>query len=346
MPEFNIGSRTVGDGHPPLVIAEIGINHGGSLETARLMVDSAARAGAEIVKHQTHFIEDEMSPSARDVIPGNATTSIWEIMEKASLSPAEESQLKSYTETSGITYLSTPFSRSAADFLQSLGVLAFKIGSGECNNYPLVEHIARFGKPVILSTGMNSVESIRPSVEILRARQIPFALLHCTNVYPTPQRLVRLGAMIELKDAFPDAVIGLSDHTLSNNACLAAVALGAAIVERHFTDTRERIGPDIACSMDERDLRDLIRGTIEVADSLGGSKGPVSEEGPTMAFAFSTAVAIRDIAAGEALSLDNLWLRRPAVGEIGPSHFPSVLGKSTARAISKGTHLRWEDISL
>ena len=236
MAEFQIAGRWIGDNHPPVVIVEIGINHEGSLPLAISMVDAAIDAGAEIIKHQTHIIEDEMSDEAKSVIPGNTDVSIYEIMERCALSEEDERCLMDHVQKRGAIFISTPFSRAAVDRLVKFDIPAFKIGSGECNNYPLVKYIAGFGKPVIISTGMNSIESVRPSVEILRLANVPFALLHCTNVYPTPPELVRLGAMSRLKDAFLDAVIGLSDHTTSNYPCLGAVALGASILERHFTD--------------------------------------------------------------------------------------------------------------
>src|SRR5262245_59349503 len=176
---MQIGTRTVGDDSPPLVIAEIGINHEGDVAKARRMVDDAARAGCECVKFQCHVIDDEMIPAAGRVIPGNATESILAIMQRCALTDEQDRALKAYVEQRGMIYLSTPFSRAAANRLQAMDVAAYKIGSGECNNYPLVRHIARFGKPVILSTGMNDIDSVRPSVDILRYAGVPFALLHC-----------------------------------------------------------------------------------------------------------------------------------------------------------------------
>ncbi|MGB0720264.1 MAG: N-acetylneuraminate synthase family protein, partial [Bdellovibrionales bacterium] len=238
MKEIKIAKRPVGLDHPPLVIAEIGINHNGSLDIAKEMVDAAARAGCEVVKFQSHVVEDEMSHHARDTIPGNADISIYEIMESCALSEAEEIEIKSYVESKGMIFLSTPFSRAAADRLERMGVLAYKIGSGECNNYPLVEHIAKFGKPVICSTGMNSLDQIARTVEIFEKHKTDYVLLHCTNIYPTPPALVRLGAMKAMQERFPGAILGLSDHTLNNAACLASVALGACVLERHFTDRK------------------------------------------------------------------------------------------------------------
>ncbi len=193
---FEIHGRKIGPDYPPLVIAEIGINHEGSFDKAIRMVDDALASGCECVKFQYHVIEDEMIPN--DVIPGNATESIWDIMKRCALSDSDEARLKSYVESKGLIYLSTPFSRVAANKLELLGVNWYKIGSGECNNYPLIQHVATFGKPVILSTGMNDINSIRPSVEILRRAKVPFALLHCTSMYPTPYDKVRLALFLSL----------------------------------------------------------------------------------------------------------------------------------------------------
>jgi len=193
VPELNVAGRRVGPEHPPLVIAEIGINHEGDVAKALRMVDDAAAAGCECVKFQSHVIDDEMIPN--DVIPGNASESIWDIMERCALTEDEERTVKSYVESKGLIFLSTPFSRAAAERLESMDVPAYKIGSGECNNYPLVEHIAKYGKPVIMSTGMNDIASIAPAVEIFRRHDVPYALLHVTSMYPTPYDKVRLGAI-------------------------------------------------------------------------------------------------------------------------------------------------------
>ena len=259
------------------------------------MAEAAIAAGAEVIKHQTHIVEDEMSDEAKEIVPGNADDSIFNIMEQCALSENEEYELKHYIEKQGCIFISTPFSRSAVDRLEKFDVPAYKIGSGECNNYPLVELIASKGKPIILSTGMNTVETVRPAVDIIRSFNIPFALLHCTNVYPTPPNLVRLGAMQILKDEFPDAIVGLSDHTLNNNTCIGAIALGASIVERHFTDSMEREGPDIICSMDGTEMKKLIQAAQELHLAKGNEKAPVEAEKATMAFAFASVVASSNI---------------------------------------------------
>ena len=222
--EFEIKSRKIGFHHDPLVIAEIGINHGGSLELAKKMADLAIEAGVDVVKHQTHIVEDEMSKEADKDVIEYIGKSIYKLMDDCSLSLDEEIELKDYVESKGCIYLSTPFSRAASNFLNEIDVPAFKIGSGECNNYPLIDHIAKFGKPIILSTGMNDYESIKTSVEILEERKVSYALLHTTNIYPTPHHLVRLNAISEMYKIFPECVIGFSDHTTDNLVSFGAVA--------------------------------------------------------------------------------------------------------------------------
>lgn len=344
MPNFKIGSRWIGDDHPPVVIAEIGINHEGSLDLAIVMADAAIDAGAEIVKHQTHVIEDEMSDEAKAVIPGNAEVSIYEIMERCALDEDSERQLMQHVHSRGAIFISTPFSRAAAERLRRFDVPAVKIGSGECNNYPLVKHVAKMGKPVIVSTGMNTIQTVRPTVEILRNAGVPFALLHCTNIYPTPPRLVRLGAMVRLREAFPDAVVGLSDHTVSNDTCLGSVALGASILERHFTDRMDRPGPDVVCSMDPAALTALINGSRTIFEARGGEKEPVAEEAPTIAFAFASVVCIRDISPGEVLTEENIWVKRPGGGDFGVLDYDRLIGKRARLPVVRGRQIRREQV--
>ena len=263
---LEIAGRRVGPDFPPLVIAEIGINHEGSLETAVELADCALRNGAEVIKHQTHIISDEMS------------------------------------------------------------------------------YVARLGKPMIVSTGMNSIESLRPTVQIMREHSVPFALLHCTNIYPTDPELVRLNAMEELADAFPDAVVGLSDHSLTNYPCIGAVALGASILERHFTDSYSRPGPDISCSMDGPGLAQLIEASRIVHAARGSGKGPIPEEAATIAFAFASVAVTGAVKAGEILTESNIFPMRPAGGDFGVADYDSLLGRRASRDLEPGTQLRKSDV--
>jgi sialic acid synthase SpsE len=341
---INISGRHIGDDYPPLVIVEIGINHEGSLDTAFQLVDAAWKSGAEMIKHQTHVVEDEMSKAAKNVIPGNSDVSIYDIMERCALNEEDEIRLKEYVESKGMIFISTPFSRAAADRLERMGLEAYKIGSGECNNYPLIEHVASFGKPMIVSTGMNDIASVAKTVDIMEGANIDFALLHTTNLYPTPVHLVRLGAMEELQNAFPETVIGLSDHTTSNLACFASVALGASILERHFTDRMDRPGPDIINSMDPVALRELILGSEDIAKMRGGTKKAADEEQVTIDFAFATVVSIKNIKKGEVFTKDNLWVKRPGTGEILAESYKSMLGKVALCDIETDTHLEWLNV--
>ncbi|MEM6962157.1 MAG: N-acetylneuraminate synthase family protein, partial [Myxococcota bacterium] len=258
---FAIRGRFIGDAHPPYVIPEIGINHEGDMNKALQMIDDAKAAGAECVKFQCHILEDEMSDAAKKVVPGNASESIWEIMSRCALSESQAKDLKAYAEDLGLTYLCTPFSRAAADRLESMGVDAYKIGSGECNNYPLIDHIASFGKPIILSTGMNDLASIARAVEVLEKRSASYALLHCTSMYPTPYPKVRLGALDEMRRRFPGVTLGLSDHSLGNWTCFGAIPLGARVLEKHFTSDRNWPGPDVPISITPRELSELVEGS-------------------------------------------------------------------------------------
>jgi sialic acid synthase SpsE len=343
-PEFIIKNRKIGYRYDPVVIAEIGINHQGSLKIAKKMVDAAVYAGAEIIKHQTHIVSEEMSYLAKKTIPGNSHKSIYDIIDECSLDENDERELMLHTISKGAIFISTPFSKAAADRLQNFDIPAFKIGSGECNNYPLIEYISSFGKPIILSTGMNDLKSVKKAVDIFRKKKIPFALLHTTNLYPTPPNLVRLGAMSELKQVFPDAIVGLSDHTTDNLSCLGAVALGASILERHFTDSKSRFGPDIVCSMDPKELTELIKGSAILKQERGGNKNIlIAEEQVTRDFAFSTVVTITEIKKNELFSKKNIWVKRPGIGQIKAENYESILGKRATRDIGKDEHLSWRD---
>lgn len=343
-PFITIGKRKIGPDFTPFVIAEIGINHEGNFKKAIRMVDDAFKAGCECVKFQSHVIEDEMIPEAKKVIPGHTKDSIYEIMERCALSEKEEIKLKKYVEKLGMIYLSSPFSRAAADRLNKMGVKGFKIGSGECNNYPLIDHIASFKKPIVLSTGMNDIASIKIAVKTIKKHKTPFALFHCTSLYPTPYTKVRLGGIEELRKNFPGIPIGLSDHSIGNYTSFAAVALGASLIEKHFTSNKKWSGPDIPISIDPKELKDLIIGVDAIHKSLGGKKGILKEEKPTIDFAYACVVSITDIKAGEKFTRVNIWVKRPGTGQIKAIDFPKVLGKTALNYIKKDTQIKWKDL--
>ena len=341
---FKLGKRVVSSNHYPLIIAELGINHNGSLKKAKYLVDCAFRAGAEIIKHQTHIAEDEMSLEAKKIIPSHTKENIFDIIKKCSLSEEDEFKLMKYTKKRGMLFISTPFSRMAVDRLVKFKVPAFKIGSGECNNYPLIEYIAKHRKPIILSTGMNSIETIKPAVKIIRKYKIPFVLLHCTNIYPTPSKLIRLDAINVLKKTFPDALVGLSDHSETIFPCLGAIALGACVVEKHFTDDKKSNGPDISASMDAEELKTLIKGSKIIFETKGNQKKSVGDEKSTSQFAFASLVATEEIKKGEKITKKNCFPKRPGTGYFLAKDYKYILGKRTSRKVIKNTLIKKRDI--
>lgn len=341
---MKIANRKIGPKEPPLVIAEIGINHGGNLNVAMNMVTAAHKAGCEMVKHQTHFVEDEMTDEAKAIFPPNADVSIWDVMKTCALSKDDEISLKTHTESLGMIYISTPFSRKAADFLAEIGVTGFKIGSGEANHLPLIRHIANFGKPVILSTGMQTIESLSPSVKALDDAGIEYALLECTNLYPSPPEIVSLQGITELRKAFPRAVIGFSDHSIGPEMGIASVALGACILERHFTDSRYRKGPDIPCSMDPAELRFLIDRTKEIHTALNNPKMRTAPEEDVYRFARGTVVADMDLPENHVIGEKDIWARRPGTGEISVEFYYKLMGARTRTSIKKNQQIKWSDL--
>ena len=346
-PEIKIGSRKIGLNHPPLVIVELGINHNGNLKLAKKLITSAKKAGAEIIKHQTHLPYYEMSEEAKKIIPIHTNENIFKIIEKCSLKIKDEKNLKKFVENNHMQFISTPFSREAADLLNSMKVKAFKIGSGECNNYPLIEHISRFKKPIILSTGMNDIKSIKIATKIFEKYKVDYALMHTTNLYPTPANLTRLNCIKILKKNFPKAVIGLSDHTSDNLTSYAAVALGASIIEKHYIDTKKtRTGPDISASIDSIQLKELVQGSRKIFSALPGIKKPVREEKDTMKFAFASIVAIKNIKSGTKLSKNNIWVKRPGTGDFLAKDYKKILGKKALKNIKINTQIKKEHIKI
>ena len=340
---MKIGNRSIGPNEPPLIIAEIGINHGGSLDVAKSMVDLIVHSGCECVKHQTHIIEDEMTEEAKAIFPPNANKSIWDVMKECSLKLDEEQELKEYAENLGLIWISTPFSRMAADFLDEIDVPAFKIGSGEADNLPLINHIAQKGKPIIMSTGMQSIKSLKNSVNILEKSGVEYALLECTNLYPSPPEIVSLQGIQELKETFPKALVGFSDHSIGPHIALASVALGACIIERHFTDTRYRSGPDITCSMDPAELRLLVDRSIEIHKALMNPKQRTEPEESVYKFARASVVADRDMAAGHIITEKDIWVRRPGSGEIPGYKYNDIIGKKLRLDVKKNHQFKWSN---
>ena len=291
-PYFKIENRLVGEDYPPL-IPEIGINHDGSFKKAIQLIDAAKKSNAEIVKFQCHILEKEMIKTK--IKPGNSKKKIWDIIKKSQLSYEEEKNIQKHCQKSKIIFISTPFSREAADRLEEMKVSCFKVGSGECNNLPLIEHIAKKKKPIILSTGMNNLKSIQESVKLIKKYDCPIAILHCTSMYPTPYKYVRMGAISVLRKKFPFAVIGSSDHSLGIETSLGAVALGASIIEKHFTINTRWSGPDNIISITPSELKNLKNYSRNIWEALGKDLSILKEESPVINFAYASVVTTKKI---------------------------------------------------
>lgn len=339
-PFIKIKNIKIGYKYPPVVISELGINHNGNLNKAIYLADEAIKSGAKIIKHQTHIPEEEMSNEAKKIIPDHIDISIFDIIKKCSLNEKDELKLKKYIESKNKIFISTPFSFAAVDRLKKFNVPAIKIGSGECNNYPLIEYVCKLKKPIILSTGMNSIESISPSVKIIEKNRIPYALMHCTNIYPTPDHLLRINALEVLKKKFPKAVLGLSDHSTTIYPAIASVILGASLIEKHFTETKKRSGPDISASMDKKELKELNRAIQIIYKSRGCQKKPLKEEADVINFAFASVVSKKYIKKNEKLSTINITLKRPSTGDYGPRDYKKILGKKAKVNIEKNIQIK------
>lgn len=341
---FKLENRKIGSEYKPLIIPELGINHYGKLDFAIYLSDLAFKAGAEIIKNQTHIPDHEMSNSAKFIKPGNSKKNIFDIIKKNSLSEIDEKKLIKYVRQKKKIFLSTPFSKEAVDRLVKFNVSAFKVGSGEMNNYPLMEYIAKIKKPTIISTGMNDLKSIKKTFNIFKKNKTPIALLHTTNIYPTPHRLVRLECLNIIKENFKNIPFGLSDHTTDNLSSYAALGMGANIIERHFTDSLKRKGPDISCSMNPKSLKELINASHKIFSMLGGEKKPLKEEKPTIRFAFASVTAIKNIKKGEKLTNKNIWVKRPGTGYFLSDKYSYLLGKIAKKNIKSGEILKKNDI--
>jgi len=341
-----IGGRRIGPGEPVFVIAEAGVNHDGDLDRARGLVDAAADAGAGAVKFQT-FAADRLvtreAPQAEYQARGmGRRTSQYEMLKRLELSRSDHAVLVDHCHERGIPFLSSPFDEGSADLLEEFDVPAFKIGSGELTNLPLLQHVARKGRPMIVSTGMASLEEVEGAVVAIRAAgDPPLILLHCVSGYPALPEEVNLRAMDTMRREF-GVPVGYSDHTRGIDISLAAVALGACVIEKHFTLDRSLTGPDHQVSVEPEELASLIQGIAAVQLALGtGRKVAVDREREIAAVARKSLVAAVDIAAGTVIEDEMLAVLRPGNG-LPPARRGVVVGCSAGIDIPAGTPITWE----
>jgi N-acetylneuraminate synthase len=340
---FKISNITISKKNDPLIIAEIGINHNGSLERAINIADHAIKSGAKVIKHQTHIVDDEYSYHAKNIKPGNSNKNIYKIIKDCSLNEEDEFKLMSYIKKKNKIFISTPFSLKAVDRLIKFKVPAFKVGSGECNNHILLDYVAKQKKPIILSTGMNDMLSVKKSVDIVNKYHNKLALLHCTNVYPTTFQSLRLNSIVDLKNKYKKNIIGYSDHSIGIYPSIIAMSLGALIIEKHFVEDKKFKGPDIICSMDPKDLKELINAS-KIRKSIPGHKYLHPSEVVTSKFAFASLVASKNIKKNERFSLKNICPKRPGTGDFLAYDYKKILGKKSKRNILADEQIKRDDV--
>lgn len=328
----------------PVIISELGINHFGNLKMAKKMVDNIYDAGGRIVKNQSHILNEEMSKEAKKIKPENADTSIFNVIKKNMMSFKDEVKLKSYVEKKKMVYISTPFSILAAKRLNDLKVKLFKIGSGEFNNFPLLNEIVKYKKPIILSTGMNNLKSIKETVNFLKKKNVDFMLMHCVSDYPVKDKDLQLSFISTLKKLFPQLIIGYSDHSKTIIPSIAAISLGAEVIEKHFVLSKNQIGPDVVCSMDKNDLQLLIQASDIFYKKKDKTRMITRAEKKTAKFAFASVVSIKNIKKGERFDTNNIWVKRPGTGYFAAKKFYKVIGKISKNNISKDTQLKKSDV--
>ena len=343
---IDVGGRKVGPGHPCFIVAEAGVNHNGNLELARQLVDVAVQAGADAVKFQTFRAEKVISPQAPKAAYQLQTTDTGEsqldMVKRLELPFDAFGELYAYCQDEAILFMSTPFDEESADFLADLGVAVFKIPSGEITNLPFLAHVARKGKPMIVSTGMSYLGEVEAAVRTIEeAGNHALVLLHCVSNYPADPADINLRAMQTMAMAF-GAPVGYSDHTPGIEVALAAVALGARVIEKHFTSDRGLPGPDHQASLEPDELAALVRGIRTVEAALGhGRKEPVASEANTAAVARKSLVAAKDIPAGAVLAEELITIKRPGTG-LPPAMRPYLIGRTARMTIPAGAMLTWE----
>lgn len=344
-----IGERLIGKDQPVFVIAEAGVNHNGKLSFAKKLIDAAAKAGADAVKFQTFSPDELVSKSAtkaeyQKAGGAEAGETQYEMLKRLLLPRAWHAALKRYAEKKGLLFLSTPFSLDDAVFLRRLGVLAIKVGSSDANNFPYLRHIAAWGLPILLSTGMTTLSEVKEAVHtIKKAGNRRIALLHCTTNYPTPFNETNLLAIRTLQKEFGFPV-GFSDHTTGNGAAIAAVALGACIIEKHFTLDRDLHGPDHQASLEPDEMKEFVREIRNIESALGsGKKVPFQSEREIAKVARKSVVALRDIKKGERFTEDNTGVKRPGVG-LQPRYYDMILGARAAKDIIADTLVQRQHI--
>jgi len=346
---FEIDERRIGVSAPVFIVAEAGVNHNGNPALARRLVDAAAECGADAVKFQTFTVDAlltrEAPKAGYQVETTGAGESQREMLARLELGADRLAELRDRAGKHGLVFFSAPFDEASADALEALDVALYKVPSGEITNLPLLRHIAAKGRPIILSTGMATLEEVEQAVAAIRAAgDPPLALLHCLSAYPAPVEEVNLRAMDSLASRFGYPV-GFSDHTLGIEIAVAAAARGAAIIEKHLTLDKTLPGPDHRASLDVGEFSAMVRAIRSVESALGdGVKRPMPSEADTRRVARKSLVAARALKAGERVAAGDLASKRPGTG-ISPAELPRVLGLRLTRDVAADEVIPWEALA-
>lgn len=344
---LSVGERIIGEDAAPYIIAEAGVHHYNSVELAKELILQARIAGADAIKFQTYTADRLVTRWAPTYWKGGESQTQHEIFAARSrLSQEDYVELVRYANELGITFLSTPFDEDAARFLDELGMPVFKIASADLTNHPLLRVVCSFNKPILLSTGASTFEEIREAVDLIRAEGVPLVLLHCSLGYPTPVHQANLARIRALSEAFPDVIIGYSDHTRPQDSmlvCPTAVAVGARVIEKHFTVNKLTPGDDHDHAVDPAGLARLVRDCHDVFAMLAPFEEVTDVEGPARQYARRSVVAARYLSAGQRIGMEDLAFKRPGIG-VPPSRVGEIIGKRLKRDVAPDELVRFEDL--
>jgi len=346
---IRIGDKEVGNDRPVMIVAEAGVNHNGKVDLAKKLVDAAKDAGADAVKFQTFAAEKVISRSAPkasyQLDLNNRTETQLEMVKKLQLPQEAFSEIATYAEQENIIFFSTPFDEDSADLLERLSVPVFKISSGDLNHLPFLTYVASKGRPMIVSTGMSTLEDVRSAVETIKlCGNENIILTHCVSSYPAPIKDANLRAINTLQSVF-DVPIGYSDHTLGFEVAMCAVALGACLIEKHLTLDKSLPGPDHKASLDPPEFARMAKAIRLVEQALGSyTKAPTESELDVMRVARRSIVASRDIAEGEIITREKIDFKRPATG-LPPFSLSAVLGRRAKRDIGADNAIKADDLA-
>ncbi len=349
MQKIDVSGISIGPGYPCFIIAEAGVNHNGSLDIAKHLIDKALEAGADAVKFQSFKSEKVVTSTAPkaeyQLLTTNPNESQLDMIRPLELSVEAHRELQAYSKQQGILFISTPFDEESADLLEELKVPLFKIPSGEITNWNFLKYVARKGKPLIVSTGMSYLSEVEEALRVIRqvgCEQL--VLLHCVSNYPANPVEANLRAMHSMATAL-QVPVGYSDHTPGIEVALAAVALGACVIEKHFTLDKNLLGPDHKASLDPQELQALVKGVRSVELALGnGLKQPTESETNTRAIARRSIAVTYDVVKGTVLQPEMLTALRPASG-ISPTQQDLVIGRKVTRSLKAGQIICWSDLT-